>query len=106
MTPSEPILLFSTAAAAVNIIAVIVAVYRLGRAVQKFETIGETQSREIRELKDAVKVQNELMTRLAIQNERLDGHDKQIERAFSLLDDLRRGRGFIQQDLQGEYPRA
>lgn len=87
--------IFSAAAASINILAVIVAVYRLGRAVQKFETIGETQAREIRELKDAVKLQNDLMTKLAIQNQRLDTHDQQFERIFLALDDIRRGKGLI-----------
>lgn len=88
-------LILSLAAAGVNIVAIIVAVFRLGRAVERFEQIGGQQSAEIGELKNTVKSIGELIVKLALQNQRLDAHSTRIAGLERLVDDLRRGEGYI-----------
>lgn len=90
-------------AAAVNVLAIMVAIYRLGRAVERFEGIGRQQAEEIHELKEAVKVVGEIVTKIALQGERLDSHSGRIGRMEQTIEDLRRGEGYI---LPFQYPKA
>lgn len=58
--------------------------FRLGKQAQQFAVF----SGDMRDFKEDIKKQNEILTTLAVQENRLDLHDKQI-------DELRRGIGFI-----------
>lgn len=80
---------------AVNLLAIIAAVFKVGRAVEKFESIGTQQAYEIRELKDAVKVVSELITKMALQGQRLDTQSQRLVQLEKIVDDLRRGEGMI-----------
>lgn len=79
----------------VNLIAVLVATYRMGRAVEKFEQIGLQQANEISGLKKAVESVADLMTQTALQSQRLDNLSARVTRNDQLIDDLRRGEGMI-----------
>lgn len=88
---------------AINLIAIFVAIYKLGLAVGKFEKIGEQQASEITQLKEAVKGVGELITKLAVQTQRQDVFSERLNRIEKLLDDMRRGEGYIL-PLQGARP--
>lgn len=70
-------------------------VYKLGRAVEKFEVIGHQQAREITELKQDVKIISDVLTKTALQTQRQDILEDRQNRFEQLLDDFRRGEGFI-----------
>lgn len=75
--------------------AVGVFVFKLGRAVERFEAVGEQQSREITELKNNMRTIADVMTKVALQTERQNTFDQRMGRAEELIDDLRRGEGYI-----------
>lgn len=79
----------------VNLVALIVAVYKMGRAVEKFEHIGNQQATEISELKTAVSTVAKLVTEMSLQNQRLDMLEDRIGDHYKLIEGLRRGDGFI-----------
>lgn len=61
----------------------------------KFETIGKQQAVEISELKEEVKAVSKVVTQMAVQNTRLDAMAQRMTIQEKLIDDLRRGEGFI-----------
>ena len=75
--------------------AVGVVVYKLGRAVERFEAIGRQQATEISQLKDSVKIISDVVTKIALTNQRQDVLEERQNRMEQLVDDLRRGEGFI-----------
>lgn len=87
--------IIGTIAFLVNIIAVLIAIYKMGKAVQKFETIGQQQSVEIRELKIAVAQMAQLVTDNTLLTHRLDTVEHRMNMNDKLVDDLRRGEGRI-----------
>lgn len=88
-------IVIGTVAFLVNLIAIFVATYRMGRAVEKFEQIGLQQAGEISALKKAVESVADLMTQTALQSQRLDNLSARVTRNDQLIDDLRRGEGMI-----------
>lgn len=80
---------------AVNLIAIVVAIYKLGQAVGKFELIGKQQAGEISSLKEAVKEVSVLVTDMALHNQRLDNLSARLNRTEKLIEDIRRGEGMI-----------
>lgn len=92
---TELIAIGASVAFATNLIAVVVAIYKLGGAVTKFEMIGRQQAVEITGLKDAVKEISTLVTNTAVQTQRLDNISARLGRVEALIDDIRRGEGFI-----------
>ncbi len=72
-----------------------IVVYKLGRATEKFDAIGQQQAREIAELKDGIKVISEVVTKQALTNMRQDVLEDRLNRTEHMIDDLRRGEGFI-----------
>lgn len=70
-------------------------VFRLGRAMATFETVGRAQGQEIRELKDSVKELGKIVVNQALQNQRLDQIGQQQALLAKQLDELRHGEGFI-----------
>lgn len=79
--------------------------WRLSSALTKFELIGMQQSREISEMKEVLRNVSTLIVDMARQTTRLDSQGDRINRHDQEIADLRRGRGFIQEDLDGEYGR-
>lgn len=69
--------------------------WRLAVMATKFETIGIQQASEISQLKDEVKEVAKVVTALAVQSTRLDTMGSRLAMQEKLIDDLRRGEGFI-----------
>lgn len=87
----------------VNLIAIAVGVYKLGGAVAEFKLIGHQQAQEIAELKIAVRVIADLITKTAVQTGRIEDLEKRETALEKLIDDLRRGEGYI---LPFKFPGA
>ena len=81
-----------------------VVVYKLGRAMEKFESVGKQQAKEITELKGEVKIIGEVLIKIALTTQRQDTLEERINRNETMLDELRRGEGFIQKKISHEYP--
>ena len=82
-------------------------IFKLGRAMEKFEVIGSQQAKEITELKDGVRTIGDLVTRMAVSNTRQDTFAERLGRMESQLDEMRHGDGFIKNGKRGidrEYP--
>ena len=68
---------------------------RLGRAIERFEQIGQQQGKEISELKDAIRSNNEVIVKVAVQNQLIADLGSRASRMEDSIDDLRRGEGKI-----------
>ncbi len=71
--------------------------FRVGRAVSRFEVIGKIQSAEISELKSEVKALSAVITTVAVQKVELSSMRADISRLSAWYDELRHGQGFIRQ---------
>lgn len=80
---------------ALNFIAVGTAIFKLGSAVQKFESIGMQQAKEISELKQTVSKVGDIVTQIAVSNVRMDALTTRLDRHESRLDELAHGEGFV-----------
>lgn len=80
---------------ALNLVAVGIAVYKLGRAVERFENIGMQQANEISELKRAVSGIGEIVTKIAVSNVRMDELTTRLNRHEAKLDEFAHGEGFV-----------
>lgn len=80
---------------ALNLVAVGTAIYKLGRAVERFENIGMQQANEISELKRAVSGISDLVTKIAVSNVRMDELTMRVNRHETRLDELAHGEGFV-----------
>lgn len=78
-----------------TIVAVGFAIFRLGRAVEKFEVVGRQQSMELSEMKSELKILTTVVKDLALQNQRQDMFEDRLGRYERTVDDLRRGVGWI-----------
>src|SRR6185312_12916249 len=78
-----------------NFLGIAGGLYKLGSVVARFELIGERQAAEITELKKAVQTVMELMTKVALQNQRQDAFADRMNNFENLLNSLRKGEGFI-----------
>jgi methylphosphotriester-DNA--protein-cysteine methyltransferase len=92
---TETLAMFATGAFAANLIAVVVAIFKLGTAVGRFENIGQQQAGEMSQMKEAIKEIAGLITKSALQTERMDNMAARINRQEMIIDDIRRGEGFI-----------
>lgn len=72
-----------------------VTLFKLGGIAQNVETAIAAQVKEITELKVTVSAIGRLMTDVALQNQRLDTHDKRIDNLDRHFDELRHGEGLI-----------
>jgi hypothetical protein len=79
--------------------------WRLSRMATRFEMVAEQHGKEINELKSTVIKLSDVVTTQAVQSERLNNQGTQIAALTQEIADLRRGRGFIQRETDGEYPR-
>jgi len=68
---------------------------RLGRAIERFEQVGQQQGKEISELKEAIKSNNEVIVKVAVQNQLIADLGSRASRMEQSIDDLRRGEGKI-----------
>lgn len=76
--------------------------FRLGRGTEAIKASvllqGETMkalTEEVRELKEEHKEFRSTLTEVAVQKTQLDNHGSQLTQLFKIVDDLRRGEGFI-----------
>lgn len=79
----------------VNIAAVMIAIYKMGRAVEKFENIGKQQASEISQLKTAIAQMAQLVTDNTLLTHRQETIEHRINQHDKMIDDLRRGEGMI-----------
>lgn len=70
-------------------------IYRLGRAVEKFERIGAQQAVEITELKKSVTKITDIVQAQALQTQRADIFADRLNRFEKKVDELAHGEGFI-----------
>lgn len=70
-------------------------IFKLGSAVTKFELIGTQQAGEISELKKQVEGLGKIITAMAVEKTRLDGHADRLNRVEKQLDELRHGEGYV-----------
>lgn len=61
---------------------------------------------EMVEIKDQIKIMSDIVIKQAVQNVRLDSMSERITLQDRLIDDLRRGRGFVRENLDVEYGRG
>jgi cell division protein FtsB len=78
-----------------NFFGLVVAIFKGGRIVEKFEQIGSQQAEEIKELKEEVKIIGEIVTKMAVQHQRQDSLEARMDRHEQTIEDLRRGEGYI-----------
>ena len=88
-------------------------VFKVGRATERFELIGQQQAKEITELKDAVKAVAAAQASALADRARVDNQGAIIaatQQRQDLLEkrlyELSHGRGFVQGAVDGEYPPA
>lgn len=79
----------------VNVIAIVIAILKVGQAIGEFRAIGLQQAQEIKELKHATAKLGDIVTDIAVQTTRQDNLEKQHVILQQQLEDLRRGDGFI-----------
>lgn len=89
MTPEAWIQLVGTGIVVIGIL------WRIATMATKFEAFGKVQAGEIKELKDEVKEIAKVVTQMAVQTTRLDAMAQRISMIEKLIDDLRRGEGYI-----------
>lgn len=83
--------------------------YRIGRMSERVEAAIERQAENIAALQSDVRTLNEVVTKVALQGQRLDATDARTERLEKLVDDLRRGEGHIlplERALGAKHPRG
>lgn len=69
--------------------------YKGGRFVQRLDQTMTAQAADIKELKDETKKVTEVVTKIAVQDERLTSHDRRIQLMEDRWEELRRGEGFV-----------
>lgn len=79
-------------------------VFKFGRASQRFETVAMQQGMEISELKADIKELSRVMTKVALQDERLVNISARMNSFEDRLSDMAHGRGFIDVDIRRRLP--
>ncbi len=72
-----------------------IVLFRLGRAIEKVEQVGQQQGVEITALKDGVKQLADIMIKQALTNQRLDNLGERMNRQDKQIDEMRHGEGFV-----------
>jgi hypothetical protein len=97
--PSEISAIVDTTLKSLEILSIVAGVgvilYRLGQTTQRFEMIGSQQATEISKLAAGQQRIEELMTRVAVQTQRLDNQDQRLVAMERRWDEVRRGEGLI-----------
>jgi hypothetical protein len=83
----------------------LVVVFKVGRAVERFELIGQTQAREISELKDTIKAVAAAQSASISDRALIATQGMQIAEMRQEINLMRQGRGFIRQDTDGQWPK-
>ena len=79
-------------------------VFKVGRATERFELIGQQQAKEISELKDTVKEIAKAQVIAQSEKIRLDNQGTLIAEMRKEINMLRMGKGFIREYIDGEWP--
>ena|ERR1700722_10608495 len=61
---------------------------------------------DIIDIKQDLKVLNQLLIDTKLQNNRLDNQGRHINRLYEICNDLSKGRGFIREAIDGEYEKG
>lgn len=69
--------------------------FKMGRAVSKFETVSTRQADDIAELKMDFKAMAEATLQLALQDQRMTNMSQRITATEELVNELRHGEGFV-----------
>lgn len=80
--------------------------FRRGGDLQKLEMAVDRALSEITGLKQEMSKMGEILTQVAVQNERMENMGKRMNIIDRRYDELRRGQGWIQErtSVDGEYP--
>lgn len=81
--------------------------FTIGRTLARFETSLTLQAKDVIDLKTDVKKIGELMTTVAVQNQRMDGMSERLNMIDKRFDELRHGEGWVthkRTSVEGEYP--
>lgn len=70
-------------------------IFKMGRAVSKFEEVGRQQGTSLNELKIEVKSLATIMTKQALQDERITNMTTRLNMVDKNIDELRHGNGFV-----------
>ena len=79
--------------------------FRMGRVTERVETLIAQQGTEITALKSSILAMGEVVTRVAVQNNRLDNQGDRMTTIERHIDELRRGEGLIAKFPAGERTR-
>ena len=77
---------------------------KVGRAVERFELVGEMQGNEISGLKTEVGALNTIITQLAVQDQKFVTIEKQYQLLNEQLNELRHGEGYVLPLRRNIYP--
>ena len=70
-------------------------IFKMGRAVSKFEEVGKNQHEDISEIKTEMKAMTKIMTKQALIDERIAALSVRMTLLDKSVDELRHGEGFI-----------
>ncbi len=70
-------------------------IWRMSRAVTRFELIGGIQAKEIGSIRDEMVELRKLMTAVAVQKERLDAQGERLNLLDHRYEELRHGEGYV-----------
>ncbi len=87
-----------------SLLAIGAVLYKMGAMSKSFEMRGDQQAAQITKLETAILKLNDVVVTQAISTTRLDNQETQITQMQTEIGLLRRGRGFIQREVDGEYP--
>ena len=77
---------------------------KVGRAVERFELVGEMQGNEISALKTEVGALNTIITQLAVQDQKFVTLEKQHQFLNEQINELRHGEGYVLPLTRKIYP--
>ena len=93
--------LFKSGQFIVVLIGIGTVLWKLSAMMARFEMHGE----KIERMETGLAEMSKAMTTLAVQTNRLDSQGAQIATLQKEIADLRRGEGFIQRSIDGEWPK-
>lgn len=79
--------------------------YRIGNLTGKFEKIAENHGDRMDKMERAIEKLADSSSELVKSTTRLNSHDTLISEMRREINQLREGRGFIREKVDGEYPR-
>lgn len=78
---------------------------KISSLATRFEMVGNQTQKEIAELKTNVSELQKVITVQAVSTRMIENLQDELKELRGEVKDLRRGKGFIQEAIDGEYPR-